>query len=136
MLASRPLLPRRQSGTRTGERRWSCCKSGSPAGFLGGEAAGQSAEDRGGHLKFHKSDPSGGGDPAKATGAPSARRTLRCCTPTPSASTPRTEKRREGDEVKRLQNALVRLNYWTQGDGYFAKYTEEAVKYFRAIDLR
>ena len=40
-----------------------------------------------------------------------------------------------GSEVKRLQNALIRLNYLDgEADGYFAAYTEAAVKYFQELN--
>lgn len=41
----------------------------------------------------------------------------------------------EGSEVERFQSALVRLNYLDgKADGYFAEYTEEAVKYFQELN--
>jgi peptidoglycan hydrolase-like protein with peptidoglycan-binding domain len=40
-----------------------------------------------------------------------------------------------GSEVERLQGALVRLNYMDgEADGYFAEYTEAAVKYFQELN--
>lgn len=40
-----------------------------------------------------------------------------------------------GSEVERLQGALIRLNYMDgEADGYFAEYTESAVKYFQKLN--
>jgi peptidoglycan hydrolase-like protein with peptidoglycan-binding domain len=107
-------------------------------GFLTGEADGQyGKKTETAILRFHKIlIRRAGGNPANASGRSISAEDLEVLYADPfSFYAGDLKNGDEGSEVEQLQSALVRLNYLDgKADGYFAEYTEEAVKYFQELN--
>jgi peptidoglycan hydrolase-like protein with peptidoglycan-binding domain len=107
-------------------------------GFLTGEADGQYGKGTAAAVaKFQRILlQRAGGNPANATGRSLSAGDLEVLYADPfSFYATDLKNGDEGSEVERLQSALVRLNYLDgKADGYFAEYTEEAVKYFQELN--
>ena len=107
-------------------------------GFLTGEADGQyGKKTETAVLQFHKIlIRRAGGNPGSASGRSISAEDLEVLNADPfSFYAADLKNGDEGSEVEQLQSALVRLNYLDgKADGYFAEYTEEAVKYFQELN--
>ena len=107
-------------------------------GFLTGEADGQyGKQTQAAVLAFHKLLLArAGGDPSKASGRSISAEDLEVLYADPfSFYVSDLQVGDQGDEVKRLQSALVRLNYLDdKATGNFGENTFEAVKYFQKLN--
>jgi peptidoglycan hydrolase-like protein with peptidoglycan-binding domain len=107
-------------------------------GFLTGEADGQyGKKTQSAVLSFHKLLLArAGGDPSKATGRSISAEDLEVLYADPfSFYVSDLKLDDQGDEVERLQSALIRLNYLDdKATGNFGENTLEAVKYFQKLN--
>ena len=107
-------------------------------GFLTGEADGQyGKKTQAAVLSFHKLLLArAGGDPSQATGRSISAEDLEVLYADPfSFYVSDLKLDDQGDEVERLQSALIRLNYLDdKATGNFGENTLEAVKYFQKLN--